>query len=142
MAKFCRYCGSQLDESARFCENCGKQAAAAPAPAVPAPATPSPAAQPAASRQKPGMRTISIALSALLVVQTTVVALFGWPGFLVGKRAGATGTQDGPLTGTTERMTMAELVSGVVSEENMTLEKDGVRFAISEVTFAGETNVR
>lgn len=133
MAKFCRYCGSQLDESARFCENCGNQVAAPDAPSRLSGDRNSNSPTPHAHRE--GTRVLSIALSALLVVQTAAVTLFGWPGFLIGNKAG---TQSGPLTGSMKNMRMTELVSGTLSEESMVLEKDGVCFTISEVTFTGE----
>lgn len=49
MAKFCRYCGSELHTGAHFCAKCGSPVASMTAPAAPAP--PAPVAPPAPAPQ-------------------------------------------------------------------------------------------
>ena len=54
MAKFCVYCGSSIDDGAKFCLKCGKPApSAAPANPQQAPARPQPAPQPALASYTP-----------------------------------------------------------------------------------------
>ena len=98
MSNYCARCGSVIHSNARFCARCG--AAVTPEPPLNGPA-PSPKPLPesklhqrdsAGTRQhhtpaaKAKSNTLCIVLAVLLVVQTVVVALFGWPGFAVGGR--------------------------------------------------------
>ena len=106
MGKYCVNCGKELHTGARFCAKCG--AAVLDAPANPAPVAQSrpvppqqlkteaqpqsnvsPVATPKRKSSKPtkrngGRNTLCIVLSVLLVAQVAAVALYGWPGLLVG----------------------------------------------------------
>ena len=106
MGKYCVNCGKELYAGAKFCAKCG--AAVLDAPANPAPVAqqqPVPQPQPiakaqpqknippattpkresvAAPKRNGGRNTLCIVLSVLLVVQIAAVALYGWPGFMVG----------------------------------------------------------
>jgi len=108
MARFCENCGFELHSNSRFCAKCGAAIKAAPvntAPAAPPPQAVPPQAQnytpPQAKPKAPpksnaapatpkrqksgnGRNTLCIMLSVLLVVQVAAVALYGWPGLLVG----------------------------------------------------------
>lgn len=106
MGKYCTNCGKELHTGARFCAKCGAAVLDAPANPVPA-AQPKPVPQPqtktevqpqeytppvatpkrksaAAPKRNSGRNTLCIVLSALLVIQIAAVALYGWPGFMVG----------------------------------------------------------
>jgi len=104
VGNYCTNCGKELHTGARFCAKCGAAALAAPAKPVPA-AQPKPVPQPVAVAQhqkrtppaattkqesaaKPkrngGRNMLCIVLSVLLVIQIAAVALYGWPGFMVG----------------------------------------------------------
>lgn len=116
MRKFCTNCGKELRSGARFCGECGapvavsvptppKQTAPAAPLSQPAPQPrPAPAPQlrpvnttPAAGMQQRSVKatkkrkstdTLSIVLAVLLVAQTAVVVLYGWPGLAVKNGAG------------------------------------------------------
>lgn len=114
MGKFCVGCGSKLHLGARFCGKCGTQvehpkkvASAAkqyedspktvmpepsPAKAVAVAVNPEPQVQ--GKKTKSG-GVLRLVLATLLVVQTAVVAMLGWPGFLVKERLGATDIVEG-----------------------------------------------
>ena len=78
---YCRNCGTQLDDNARFCFSCGtKVNEAAPAAPTPTPERPSP--KPSAPKKAPKKRiglTVLIAVAALLAVTVGVFAagIFG-----------------------------------------------------------------
>ena len=111
MEKYCTKCGSELHTGARFCTKCGaavfneaeNSVPAAQPDHVPQP-QPNSEAQPpkytppvatpkrkstAAPKRNGGSNVLCIVLSVLLVIQTVVVALYGWPGFLTGGRDAA-----------------------------------------------------
>ena len=100
MGNYCTNCGKELHIGARFCAKCGAAVLDAPAKTVPA-AQPKPVPQPTAVARTPpaattkresaakpkrngGRNTLCIVLSVLLVIQIAAVALYGWPGFMVG----------------------------------------------------------
>ncbi len=100
MGKYCTNCGKELHTGARFCAKCGAAVFNAPTNPVPG-AQPKPVPQPpkytapvamperksaAAPKGNGGRNTLCIVLSVLLVIQTVAVALYGWPGFMVGGR--------------------------------------------------------
>jgi hypothetical protein len=106
MGKYCTNCGNELHTGARFCAKCGASALEAPVKPVPEAQPkpvpqpqPKPAAQPqkrtppaappkqknaAKPKRNGGRNTLCIVLSVLLVIQIAAVALYGWPGFMVG----------------------------------------------------------
>ena len=108
MSRYCTNCGAALPKGARFCGECGaptgNKATAGKdpdsAPAKPsAPLRESVAAVRAPTRRLPargregrGSNAVCIVLAALLVVQTAIVALFGWPGLAVGGGLGTSST--------------------------------------------------
>ena len=110
MGKYCTNCGNELHTGARFCAKCGAAVLDAPANPVPA-AQPKPVPQAqtktegqpqeytppvatpkrksaAAPKRNSGQGALCIVLSVLLVIQIAAVALYGWPGFMVGGGAG------------------------------------------------------
>jgi hypothetical protein len=87
MGKYCRNCGNEMKDGARFCGKCGAAVAGAPAP-QPAHTTPAVVNQPSpvkAVKRKGGCNTLCVVLAIVLVMQTATVALYGWPGFAVDK---------------------------------------------------------
>lgn len=106
MGKYCVNCGTDLHSGARFCGKCGASVVSAPtppkqaAPVAPPPAymPPKPQTQPAysapvaanrthpvkAAKKKKDSNALCVVLAIVLVLQTAVVALYGWPGFVVG----------------------------------------------------------
>jgi len=114
MGRYCIKCGNELHTGSRFCAKCGAAIKAAPmntAPVAPppqavppqaqnytppqakpkappksnaAPTTPKRQKSAAAPKRNGGRNTLCIVLSVLLVIQIAAVALYGWPGFLVG----------------------------------------------------------
>lgn len=105
MGKYCINCGKELHTGARFCAKCGAVVFDAPTSHVPvaqpktAPPQMKTEAQPqsyastvATSKRRVGRNALCIVLSVLLVAQTAAVALYGWPGFMVGSgTSGAVG---------------------------------------------------
>lgn len=98
MGKHCTNCGKELHTGARFCAKCGAAVNGAPANPVPV-AQPKPVPQPqkitppaatpkrksaAAPKINGGRNTLCVVLSVLLVIQIAAVALYGWPGYMVG----------------------------------------------------------
>lgn len=110
MEKFCTNCGKELHTGARFCAKCSapvldgsvspvpeEQPKPVPQPQFITEAQPQkpipPVATPkrksaAAPKRNGGRNALCIILSVLLVIQTTAVALYGWPGFMVGGGSG------------------------------------------------------
>jgi len=105
VGKYCTNCGKELHTGARFCAKCGTAVLDAPAKTTPI-AQPKPVLQPqskteakpqkhippvatpkrksaAAPKRNGGQDMLSIVLSVLLVIQIAVVALCGWPGYMV-----------------------------------------------------------
>ncbi|MGI6527722.1 MAG: zinc-ribbon domain-containing protein [Caldicoprobacterales bacterium] len=139
MGKYCTKCGSELHTSARFCAKCGAavlNASANPVPgAQPKPmlqrqtnskeqpqfrtaAQPqyytSPVTTPerrnaAKPTRKRGSNTLCIVLSVLLVIQTVVVALYGWPGLLAGGKDMAAETEKTTVSMDNPSVTLAEV---------------------------------
>jgi hypothetical protein len=90
MEKFCSNCGKELNVGARFCAKCGTPVIVAPSPQ---PVNTTPSAErgqyPVKTAEKnKGANVICIVLAILLAIQTVAVALYGWPGFAVGKNWG------------------------------------------------------
>jgi hypothetical protein len=106
MGKYCTNCGNELHTAARFCTKCGATVLDVPTNPVPA-AQPKPVPQTqaktevqpqeytppvatpkrksaAAPKRNSGRNALCIVLSVLLVIQIAAVALYGWPGFIVG----------------------------------------------------------
>lgn len=114
MVKYCINCGKELHSGARFCGKCGKPAVVAPSPQPDKKASTAPPSRPTPQSQRPvpssrsqsvntapaaaearqstvkainmkkGVNALCIVLVVLLFVQATVVALYGWPGLVVG----------------------------------------------------------
>ncbi|MGI5972022.1 MAG: zinc-ribbon domain-containing protein [Oscillospiraceae bacterium] len=144
MGKYCTNCGRELHASARFCAKCGAAVFDAPANPVPAAqpkpvlqpqpytevqpqakieAQPQkyipPVATPktksiGALKRNGGHNALCIVLSVLLVLQTTAVALYGWPGFLV-----------------SGNVREVETEKAIASEDNATLTLAGVRIDVN-----------
>lgn len=91
MGVFCSKCGTPLREGARFCAKCG----AAVATNLSGPRQKPEYQRPkvAKAKRKTGNGLIAI-LTALLLVEAAIIALFGWPGFLIkeGRAESFTGT--------------------------------------------------
>ena len=136
MGKYCTNCGNELHTGARFCAKCGAAALNAPPNPGPSP-QPRPVPQPqfiteaqpqkpippvatpksksaAAPKRNGGRNALCIILSVLLVIQTTVVALYGWPGFMVG------GGKDA----------VVETEKAIVSTDNASITLSGVRIDV------------
>ena len=139
MRKYCTKCGSELHTGARFCAKCGAAVLSAPANSVPGaqpeyvpqPHTNNEAqpqyrttAQPqyytppvtmpgkrnaAKPKSKSGRNTLCIVLSVLLVIQTVVVALYGWPGLLAGGKDMAAETEKTTVSMDNPSVTLAEV---------------------------------
>lgn len=91
-------CGKELHTAARFCAKCGAAVLDPPPNPVPVAQTKTevqpqkytpPLATPegksaATPKRNGGRNTLCIVLSVLLVIQIAAVALYGWPGFMVG----------------------------------------------------------
>jgi hypothetical protein len=111
VGKYCTNCGNELHTGARFCAKCGAAVYTGPAkttstaqPKSMPQSQPQPQPQPKLQSQpqpqpqpklqpQPQPKPVSqfrpssvlcIVLSVLLLIQITAVALYGWPGFLVG----------------------------------------------------------
>ena len=110
MGKYCTNCGNELHTGARFCAKCGAAVYTGPAkttstapPKSRSQSQPQPQPQPKLQRNRNRNRSrncsrshtetsiairpssvLCIVLSVLLLIQITAVALYGWPGFLVG----------------------------------------------------------
>jgi hypothetical protein len=91
MEKFCVNCGNQLHTNARFCGKCGATVAAPMTP--PQPQTQAYYSAPMAVNYDPMSKTpkrkgagnaLCIFLAVVLLLQTIVVGMYGWPGFAVG----------------------------------------------------------
>ncbi|MGI6704898.1 MAG: hypothetical protein ACOX6S_01085 [Clostridia bacterium] len=107
MGKYCTNCGKELHTGARFYAKCGAAVFNAPANPVPGaqskpvqqpPKYTAPVATPerksaAARKRNGGRNTLCIVLSVLLVIQTVVVALYGWPGFMFGGKGAVVETE-------------------------------------------------
>lgn len=98
MKKYCMNCGKELHTAARFCAKCGAAVLDPPPNPVPVAQTKTevqpqkytpPLATPegksaATPKRNGGRNALCIVLSILLVIQIAAVALYGWPGFMVG----------------------------------------------------------
>jgi hypothetical protein len=107
MEKYCTNCDAVLDEGAQFCAKCGTPVPAQSAPALQMTEIPKPSSQPCPtqthvaptqqqtakpSRKKKTGNDLCIALAVLLMLESVIVALFGWPGFAVRGGFGKTST--------------------------------------------------
>lgn len=136
MEKFCTNCGKELHTGARFCAKCGAEVIDLPVKTAseiqsksvdkqehkieaqtqeytPTVATPKRKSA-AAPKRNSGRNALCIVLSVLLVIQTTVVALYGWPGFMVG------GGKDA----------VVETEKAIVSTDNASITLSGVRIDV------------
>jgi hypothetical protein len=136
MGKYCTNCGNELHTGARFCAKCGAAALNAPPNPGPSP-QPRPVPQPqfiteaqpqkpippvatpkrksaAAPKRNGGRNALCIILSVLLVIQIAAVALYGWPGFMVGGGKGA----------------VVETEKAIVSTDNASITLSGVRIDV------------
>jgi hypothetical protein len=98
MEKYCTKCGNELRTGARFCAKCGAAVSSAPINPVPGtqaktqlqpqkhiPPVVSPKSH-AVPKREGWQDILCIVLSILLVIQMVAVALYGWPGFMVGDK--------------------------------------------------------
>ena len=136
MGKYCTHCGKELHTGARFCAKCG-------APVLDGSVSPVPAEQPkpvahtqtksevqpkestppleipkikstTAPKRNNGRNALCIMLSVLLVIQIAAVALYGWPGFMVGGKGA-----------------FVETEKAIVSVDNASITLSGVRIDVN-----------
>lgn len=136
MGKYCTHCGKELHTGARFCAKCG-------APVLDGSVNPVPVEQPkpvahtqttsevqpkeytpsleipkrksaAAPKRNNGRNALCIMLSVLLVIQIAAVALYGWPGFMVGGKGA-----------------FVETEKAIVSVDNTSITLSGVRIDVN-----------
>lgn len=151
MEKFCTNCGKELHTGARFCAKCG-------APVLDGSVSPVPEEQPKpmahtqttsevqpkkytppleipkiksnkAPKRNNGRNTLCIMLSILLVIQIAAVALYGWPGFMIG---GGHGRSDSFTL--LEGQTAVSTDSGVTVEFGPYNAMDGERVSVKELS--------
>ncbi|MEO1814467.1 MAG: zinc-ribbon domain-containing protein [Acetobacterium sp.] len=159
MGKYCTNCGNELYSGAHFCAKCGAgvlEAAANPVAAaqpkpVPQPITealPQKRTPPAATskrksatapKRSKGRNTLCIVLSALLVIQSVTVALYGWPGFMVG------GGFKRPSVQKSDSFTLQEGQTAVSTDSGVTVDfgpynvMDGERVSVKELSADSDT---
>jgi len=156
MGKYCTHCGKELHAGARFCAKCGAEAPDAPANTVPA-AQPKPVPQPrpvteaqpqeytppvatpkqksaAAPKSNSGRNVLCIVLSVLLVVQMTAVALYGWPGFMVGGGIKRPSVQKNDSFILQEGQTAVSTDSGVTVDFGPYNAMDGEKVSVKELS--------
>jgi len=162
MGKYCINCGKELHSGARFCAKCGASVVAAPTaqkqtstaarPTRPAPQPqrPAPTPQPQsvntvptaetrqcpvkAIKKKKGANVLCIVLAVLLVVQTVVVALYGWPGLAVGSRIKPPAVLESSSFILREGQTTVVTDSGIVVDFGPYNAMDGEKVAIKEMS--------
>jgi len=154
MGKFCTNCGSELHAGARFCAKCGS--AVLDAPANPAPvAQPKPVQQPqpiteaqpqkstppaatpksaAAPKRNSRRNTLCIVLSVLLIMQIAAVALYGWPGFIVGGGIKLPSVQKSDSFTLQEGQTAVSTDSGVTVDFGPYNAMDGEKVSVKELS--------
>ena len=156
MGKYCVNCGKELYAGAKFCAKCG--AAVLDAPANPAPVAqqqPVPQPQPiaeaqpqknippattpkrksvAAPKRNGGRNTLCIVLSVLLVVQIAAVALYGWPGFMVGGEVKRPSVQKSDSFSLQEGQTSVSTDGGVTVDFGPYNAMDGEKVSVKELS--------
>jgi len=153
MRKYCKNCGKEIKEGARFCGKCGtpvllsqSQTTQPPQSQTARPlqsqSASSPRLQPVhrisvapklrslavAVTRGDGTNVLCIILAILLVVQTVTVALYGWPGFAVSGKGGKNTTfvlQEGQTSVETDR--------GVIVDFGPYNAMDGEKVSINEM---------
>jgi len=158
MGKYCTNCGTELHTGARFCAKCGAAALDAPANPVPA-AQPKPVPQPqpqtktevqpqeytppvatpkrksaAAPKRNSGRNTLCIVLSVLLIIQIAAVALYGWPGFMVGGGVKRPSVQKSDSFTLQEGQTAVSTDSGVTVDFGPYNAMDGEKVSVKELS--------
>lgn len=155
MGKYCTNCGKDLNTGARFCAKCGAEVIDVPVKTAseiqsksvtepqhttevqtqeytPTVATPKTKSTPA-PKMKRGRNKLCIVLSVLLFIQTTAVALYGWPGFMVG------GGLKLPSVQTSESFSLQEGQTAVSTDKGVTIDfgpynaMDGEKVSIKEL---------
>ncbi len=158
MGKYCVNCGKELHTGARFCAKCGAAVLDAPAKLAPVvqskPASQSqpqtktevqpqeytpPVATPkrrssAVPKRNGGRNTLCIVLSVLLVIQIAAVALYGWPGFMVGGGVKRPSVQKSDSFTLQEGQTAVSTDSGVTVEFGPYNAMDGEKVSIKELS--------
>lgn len=154
MGKFCTNCGSELHAGARFCAKCGSAVLDAPmnhAPVAQPKSVPQPQpdAQPqkrtppvatqkrkssAAPKRNSGRNTLCIVLSVLLVIQIAAVALYGWPGFIVGGGIKLPSVQKSDSFTLQEGQTAVSTDSGVTVDFGPYNAMDGEKVSVKELS--------
>jgi hypothetical protein len=154
MGRYCIKCGNELHTGARFCAKCGS--AVLGAPMNPAPVAqpksvpqPQPEAQPqkrtppvatqkrkssAAPKRNSGRNTLCIVLSVLLVIQIATVALYGWPGFMVGGGIKLPSVQKSDSFTLHEGQTAVSTDSGVTVNFGPYNAMDGEKVSVKELS--------
>ncbi|MDK2991056.1 MAG: hypothetical protein PWP48_289 [Clostridiales bacterium] len=156
MGKYCTNCGKELHTGARFCAKCGVAVLDAPANPVPA-AQPKPVPQTqtktevqpqeytppvatpkrksaAAPKRNSGRNTLCIVLSVLLIIQIVAVALYGWPGFVVGGGVKRPSVQKSDSFTLQEGQTAVSTDSGVTVDFGPYNAMDGEKVSIKELS--------
>lgn len=156
MGKYCINCGKELHTGARFCAKCGAAVLDAPANPVPAeqpkpvPQTQTktevqpqeytpPVATPkrksaAAPKRNGGLGTLCIVLSVLLIIQIAAVALYGWPGFMVGGGVQRPSVQKSDSFTLQEGQTAVSTDSGVTVDFGPYNAMDGEKVSVKELS--------
>jgi hypothetical protein len=156
MGKYCTNCGKELHAGARFCAKCGAAVLDAPANPVPA-AQPKPVPQTqtktevqpqeytlpvappkrksaAVPKRNSGRNALCIVLSVLLVMQIAAVALYGWPGFMVGGGAKRLSVQKSDSFTLQEGQTAVSTVSGVTVDFGPYNAMNGEKVSVKELS--------
>jgi hypothetical protein len=132
MEKYCTKCGNELRTGARFCAKCGAAVSSAPINPVPGtqaktqlqpqkhiPPVVSPKSH-AVPKRKGWQDILCIVLSILLVIQMVAVALYGWPGFMVGDKGAVV-----------EAQAFVETEKAIASADNPSITLSGVRIDVN-----------
>ncbi len=82
MAKFCTYCGKQLNETSKFCSGCGQRVGQS----MHNEPTPVPYAQVTPIQINNESNALPVILAIVLIVQLTAIILFGKPGILINEK--------------------------------------------------------
>lgn len=156
MWKYCTNCGKELHTGARFCAKCGAAVLDTPANPVPA-AQPKPVPQTqtktevqpqeytplvatpkrksaAAPKRNSGRNALCIVLSVLLVIQIAAVALYGWPGFMVGGGAKRPSVQKSDSFTLQGGQTAVSTDGGVTVEFGPYNAMDGEKVSVKELS--------
>jgi hypothetical protein len=156
VGKYCTNCGQELHTGARFCAKCGAAVLDAPANPVPA-AQPKPVPQTqtktevqpqeytppvatpkrksaVAPKRNSGRNTLCIVLSVLFVIQIAAVALYGWPGFMVGGGIKLPSVQKSDSFTLQEGQTAVSTDSGVTVDFGPYNAMDGEKVSVKELS--------